>query len=406
MFTKLLMKKVAISSIIIYGTTLTYIALDKDINDKKKICIIGSGWGSYTFNKHINHNKYDVTVISPTPYFTYTPLLAQDAVKDLTSIIKKDVTNLNKNINYIQNTVDKVNLKEMKINNSHNIYDYIIFAYGADVNTFNIQGVKDNCLFLKTQDDANKIKHKLNQEITANYDNNCTDSKPKIAVIGAGPTGAELIGHLSEYKDLEVIAIDGLKPLNMCSPDVSEYTMDLWKNQNVNTYFGKFVKEITKKSIKLSDKTEIPFDIAVWCGGVKMRELTIRILTEHNDLNKKYNGIPVNCFLNTYLNHHVYQNVFAIGDCSHHYSYYDLKSKKKTTLPPTAQVASQQGKYLANIFNNEKFGLKPFQYKNKGILCYIGNNESVYENDYFNSKGYIANVFRNIFHIYQMIKPW
>ena len=48
---------------------------------KNKIYIVGSGWGSSSFVKNIDTSKYEVTVVSLSNNFTYTPLLANQ-VKD------------------------------------------------------------------------------------------------------------------------------------------------------------------------------------------------------------------------------------------------------------------------------------------------------------------------------------
>ena len=88
---------------------------------------------------------------------------------------------------------------------------------------------------------------------------------------------------------------------------------------------------------------------------------------------KKGQSIPVNNFLQISDNkenfdkYDKFNKLFAIGDCS---SFPEF-------LPPTAQVASQQGKYLAQCFNNDNFDEK-FTYKNKGQFCYIGDKKSVY----------------------------
>ena len=42
--------------------------------ENPKIIVIGSGWGSVSFIKNID-KKYNITVISPTNNFIYTPLL-------------------------------------------------------------------------------------------------------------------------------------------------------------------------------------------------------------------------------------------------------------------------------------------------------------------------------------------
>ena len=62
---------------------------NKDINLLKilmlKIAVIGSGWGSGSFIKYIDNDKYDVKVISPNNHFIYTPLLANKVRKGTVS---------------------------------------------------------------------------------------------------------------------------------------------------------------------------------------------------------------------------------------------------------------------------------------------------------------------------------
>jgi len=59
----------------------------------------------------------------------------------------------------------------------------------------------------------------------------------------------------------------------------------------------------------------------------------------------------------------------------------EYADKKMTDLPATAQVASQQGKYLAKSFNDMVTGqpIYPFDYKHKGSLAYVGGNTAVAE---------------------------
>jgi len=50
--------------------------------------------------------------------------------------------------------------------------------------------------------------------------------------------------------------------------------------------------------------------------------------------------------------------------------------------PATAQVAAQQGVYLANLFNSRAKNQskeRPFIYKHKGSLAYVGGNSAVAE---------------------------
>lgn len=90
-----------------------------------------------------------------------------------------------------------------------------------------------------------------------------------------------------------------------------------------------------------------------------------------------------------YLNYT--DNVYALGDCAY--------SKN----PPTAQIAYQQGKYLADNFNKDFKNLKPFKPKNKGQICYIGDKKSVYQLNTFTSCGNLTYYANKFIYIYNAI---
>ena len=145
------------------------------------------------------------------------------------------------------------------------------------------------------------------------------------------------------------------------------------------------VKKINKSSIELKDNTIVPFDLAIWCGGVKITALS-KIINEKLQLNDR-KGIPVD----KYLKINNTENAFAIGDCA------------SAGYPPTAQVAYQQGKFLANNFNRN-FKSKPFVFDNKGQVGYIGNYQSVFQNNYFSGSGRIIGALNTAIHLYNFGK--
>ena len=100
------------------------------------------------------------------------------------------------------------------------------------------------------------------------------------------------------------------------------------------------------------------------------------------NLNCKF-GIPVNKHLKVENT----KNVYAIGDCAY------------SGNPPTAQVANQQGKYLANYFNNNFKGNK-FNFESKGQLCYVGKGNSIYQNNNIYFKGKLTGYLNNFIHLY------
>lgn len=340
----------------------------------KKVIIIGSGWAGSSFLKYLDCEKYDVTVISNEKKFTYTPLLANSIFynKNLNYDLISE-----KKVHFIEGNAKDINFESnyIEINGNRNTYDYLILAHGSSLNTFNIEGVKEHCFFLKNSDDTINIKNKLNN----------LNENSKIAVIGCGPTGSEIIGNLIDKGKFKIFAIDGLKmPLSVYNKDLSSHTYNLWKKYNVNLYFDNFVKKIDENKIYFKD-TNITYDMVFWCGGVKISELSQNINKKLN-LNCKF-GIPVDKYLKVKNT----DNVYAIGDCSYN------------NLPPTAQVSYQEGKYLAKIFNNNFKNSKKFIFYNKGQICYIGKNESVYQSKYFSSGGKIVGYLNNFIHIYNAI---
>lgn len=47
---------------------------------KKRVVVLGSGWGAVSFLKNLRKDLYDVVVVSPTNYFIFTPFLASVTV--------------------------------------------------------------------------------------------------------------------------------------------------------------------------------------------------------------------------------------------------------------------------------------------------------------------------------------
>lgn len=52
-------------------------------NDKPRLVILGTGWGSVALLKHLDPDDYHVTVVSPTNYFLFTPMLPSATVGTL-----------------------------------------------------------------------------------------------------------------------------------------------------------------------------------------------------------------------------------------------------------------------------------------------------------------------------------
>jgi NADH:ubiquinone reductase (non-electrogenic) len=346
-----------------------------------KITIVGFGWASIGFLQEIDTSIYDVHVISDKDEFAYTPYLAQNVRNDYQITVRQNT--LNKHITFHTKTVQDVDFAKQWIRASNytdpnegdslHKYEYLIFAHGADVNTFGIPGVQEHTLFLKTSEHSKTIGSRL-----AQLPDNAT-----VAIIGCGLTGSELVGTLLDYGKYHVVAIDAMeRPLPMFDATLSKMAVDLWAKENVSMYFKSAVSKVQENRIEFKDKPPIPFDLAIWCGGIKASAFTQKINQELSLVNTR--GIPVGSDLQV-------QNadkIYAMGDCA------------VSGLPSTAQVAYQQGKYLAREFNDGFQKKRIFEYKEKGQIGYIGKGQSIYQSKMFQGGGNLVYYLNNLVHLY------
>lgn len=352
-------------------------------NDNK-ITIVGFGWASIGFLQEIDTQKYDVHVISDKDAFLYTPYLAQNVRHGYNITVHHKY--LNKKITFHMKRVQDINIAKQCLltidqnegkNTEEHSYQYLVFAHGAGVNTFEIQGVQENALFLKTAEHDTELRARLKH-----LNNGAT-----VAVIGCGLTGSELVGTLLDYEKYNVVAIDAMeRPLLSFDVGLSNKAIEIWEKENVTMHFKSMVTKIQEKQIEIKGKPDVPFDLAIWCGGIKATPFTRKINEVLGLENQR--GIPVGADLRVENTKHIY----AMGDCA------------ASSYPPTAQVAFQQGRYLAKEFNENFAHKRRFEYKDNGQICYIGRGNSIYQSKMFSGSGKIVYYLNNFIHLYNFVK--
>eukprot|EP01084_Bolivina_argentea_P004712 8931_1 len=385
-------------------------------NEKKKIVILGSGWGGYSMAKNINREYYDVTMISPRNHFLFTPLLASTTTGTLEfRCVSEPVRNLNKlsyhqsrcvDINPIENTIllrdsfDTANLYNIN-------YDYLVYAIGARTNDFGIKGVKEHALFLKQIRDAMKIRDKI-QELFERCSKPTTTREEKdkllsMVIVGGGPTSIEYAAELYDWL-MEDAAKMFPDLIDMCTitlleasdnilsgfgADLAEYTITKFRKRKIRVLTNSRVIQVEKDYVELSDGYKINYGLVLWATGIMSQPLTDSLGFEKS---KSGNGRII---VDEYLKCISYdkipnKNIYCIGDCA--------DTESIGALPPTAQVAHQQGKYLAKTFNyflTKPYGEfndiynnynKTFGYTYKGSMAYIGSWRGVINLPHHNDK--------------------
>jgi len=416
--------------------------------EKKTLVVLGSGWGATSLLKNLDTADYNVIVVSPKNFFLFTPLLPSVAVGTLNprSIIQSiryitrhkarnvsvieaeatDVDPINKTIAFNDNSDIKGNISSTTIP-----YDYLVYAVGAETQTFNIPGVKEHACFMKELHDAERFQREfldcLETAAFPGQDPQEVERLLHMIVVGGGPTGVELSGELHDFLEddlkswypelaskIHISLVEALpNVLPTFSKQLIQYTESTFKESKIDILTKTMVKEVKEKSVVLQmpDKSikEVPCGIVVWAAGNKGRKITQDLMARFPDVQTGKRGLVVDNFLRM----KGAEEIFAIGDCT------------ATHYAPTAQVASQQGAYLArqlkqiakrdqseqNVKRLEsvaatvvdveekkkalreveaakkqlsKVKLRPFEYSHQGSLAYIGSEKAIADLPFMN----------------------
>lgn len=135
----------------------------------------------------------------------------------------------------------------------------------------------------------------------------------------------------------------------------------------VEDYDGENFKFQGKRAL-LSDGTTIPFGTMVWSAGLKPRSFT-EALPEEIPRHPRNKRILVDEYMRV-KGHE--GSIWAIGDAA--------INETGVPLPQLAQVARQQGIYLAKVLNGKlKEDEKPFSFFSLGSMAFMGEMKGIYD---------------------------
>lgn len=371
----------------------------------KNIIVLGSGFAAFSFLKKINKTLFNVIVVSKRNHFLFTPLLPQTTVGtiEFRSIIEP-IRNT-QGVHFIQAECKAIDpdskviiCEDIDTQKTFSLnFDILVIAVGEVTNTYAIPGVKENALFLKELTDARKIRTRIiNCFEKASLP--CLDDAERqkyltFVVCGGGPTGVEFVAELHDFIEdvkkkykkispfIKIYLIEaGQNILSTFDEILSQYAMKIFNRKKIILKMNSYVVEVTNKYIVLNDSTSIEYGLLVWATGnfptPLVQNTTFpkskngKLLTDKNFRVKK----DATAF---------YDNIFAIGDCA---------TIETQNLPATAQIAQQQGYFLAKCLNKPK-ALKDFKPRNFGMLAYIGENKALADTTLFKSYGFSTFLF-------------
>ena len=175
---------------------------------KKRIVIIGAGFGGLRLAQELNHSKYEVFLIDKNNYHQFQPLLYQVATARLEpgsiSFPLRKVFQHSKNVRIRIAEVNGVDYASKKVLTSIGDYnfDFLVLATGCSTNYFGNENLEKCAFPMKSVPEAIQLRNRILQTFE-----DPVVTKPEdlqfllnFVIVGGGPTGVELAGALAEMK--------------------------------------------------------------------------------------------------------------------------------------------------------------------------------------------------------------
>lgn len=322
--------------------------------EKPKLVILGGGWGGVALLKELNPEDYHVTVISPTNYFLFTPMLPSATVgtlelKSLVEPIRRILARVKGH--FLRGKAEDVCFSERLVEISqvdasgkevhfYVPYDKLIIAVGSQTNPHGVKGL-DNCYFLKDIRDARKIRNQVIQNLELACLPTTSDEERRrllsFVVSGGGPTGVEFAAELYDLLNEDLtkyfpkllrneISVHLIQSrghiLNTYDEAVSKYAEERFSRDHINVLTNSRVSEVRPDSIVFTQKNadgttvtkELPMGFCLWSTGVSQTDFSQKLADKLGDYQNNRHALETDTHLR--LNGAPLGDVYAIGDCS------------------------------------------------------------------------------------------
>jgi len=385
------------------------------MNDRKKVVIIGGGFGGLWAAKALANKPVDVTLIDRKNHHVFQPLLYQVATAvlspgEIAQPIRR-ILHYAKNIEVILGEAVGFDTGDNKVvldDGSEVAFDYLIVAAGARHAYFGRDNWEVSAPGLKTLEDALEIRRRVllafelaerDQYLTGSHD------PLNFVIVGGGPTGVELAGAIADIarqalsKDFKaidtrkskVVLFEGSdRVLGTFASDLSESAKSQLESLGVDLRLNSFVTDIAPGKVKVGDDW-IECEVVLWATGVAASPIGKLLGVEIDKAGR--------VFVEPDLSIPGHKNIFVIGDMA------SLKQENGDPVPGVSPAAMQMGtltakNILAEIKGKER---KNFRYVDKGTMATIGRSKAIAHVAGLKFRGFIAWMLWLGLHIFFLI---
>ncbi|MGE3809251.1 MAG: NAD(P)/FAD-dependent oxidoreductase [Gemmataceae bacterium] len=389
-----------------------------------RVVIIGGGFGGLRTAVYLRRAPVQVTLIDRRNFHLFQPLLYQVATGTLSpaniAAPIRDVLKWQQNSEVLLGQVVDFDIdgRRVLLSDGEVPYDSLVVAAGMRNHYFGHDDWAKKAPGLKSIEDATLMRRNI--LIAFEAAERETDPVKRSAwltfvVVGGGATGVELAGQIAEMArhtlrrqfrhyqpdQAKVILVEGgERILSSFHPKLSEKATRRLQSDGVEVRTGVFVTDLADDHVelKMGDSTErIATHTVLWGAGVKGSELGEKLAERTGAELDRMGRVKVQPDLSL-ANH---PNIFVIGDLA------CLLDAEGKPLPGVAQVAMQQGRYVARLIQGrlrKQEPPAPFCYSNKGSMAAIGRNAAVVEKGALRISGFLAWLIWLFIHILFLVQ--
>ncbi len=381
------------------------------MSEKPRVIIIGCGFGGIEAVRILSKAEVEITLIDRTNHHLFQPLLYQVATAGLSApavsapirhTLRREMRRGNLTVLQAEATGIDTAARRVRLDGGESLgYDHLIVATGATHSYFGHDEWAAFAPGLKTLDDAFKIRSRVIGAFERAE--RCTETAERepwmtFVVIGAGPTGVEMAGTLSEiahhtlpqeFRRIDstrarVVLIEGSdRVLGAFVPQLSRRAREQLVKLGVDVRTGCKVTGIDADGVDYEahegeavTRHRLPGKTVIWAAGVAGSALGKSLAASTGTTLDRAGRVIVQPDLS--LTGH--SEVAVIGDLAQAMSYpTDPRRDKAKAVPGVSPAAKQMGRTAAANLLRRVRGepTEPFRYIDYGNLATVGRKAAI-----------------------------
>src|SRR5262252_5237068 len=382
---------------------------------RKRVVIIGGGFAGIAAAHALRHADAEVLMIDRRNHHIFQPLLYQVATAVLSPAeIAAPIRQLEakqRNVSVVLAEVTSVDVASRTIEaalpgaGARKIaFDYLVVATGMRPSYFGHDEFARYAPGLKSLGDAETIRAKILgafELAVTTEDEGERARQMTFVLVGAGPTGVELVGSLAQLAKVtlrgnfrridpakaSIILLDASKRvLPTFAESVSRKVTRRLEKLGVKVLTGVKVETVDEQGVIAGGK-RIPSATVLWTAGVAASPVPKMLGTKTDRAGR--------ALVDPFLKVVDAPGVFVVGDAA-------SLMQDGHPVPCVAQAAIQEGRYVGRLIAKELKGRRvkrPFRYFDKGSMAVVGKNYAVLERGSLRTGGFLTYLVWAFVHI-------